>query len=480
VLSKETLTQVLKAALANGGDFAEVFIEEKKTISISCEENKIEVVSSGTDSGAGLRLISKGETFYASTSELTKESLLKTAKALSAGMSSRAKKINIHLKPARTDVSFQIREPFANAQEPCFTHFVHKIKRPPSEVKIEEKVRIVKEANSIARSIDKRIKQVMVGYGDSVRKIIIANSNGTLAEDERIQLLFSVTVVVKEKGILQTGTETKGGFIGWEVFDEFSPEKIATRAARRAILMLKAQKAPAGEMTVVLSSSAGGTMIHEAIGHGLEADIIQKGASKYCGKIGKRIASSLITVIDDPTLPNKRGSYRFDDEGNPSQKTILVENGMLKNYLYDYLTAKKDKIRPTGNGRRQSYHYRPIPRMSNTYIAPGRSDPEEIVKSTKKGLFVKKMGGGQVDSVNGDFVFEVEEGYLIEDGKITNPVRGATLIGNGPKILKEIDMVGNDLDFEIGTCGKEGQGAPISDGQPTLRIPKIIVGGTKG
>lgn len=243
--------------------------------------------------------------------------------------------------------------------------------------------------------------------------------------------------------------------------------------------MLEAEKAPAGEAAVVLSSSAGGTMIHEAIGHGLEADIIQKGASKYCGKISKKIASPLITVIDDPTLPNKRGSYRFDDEGNPSRKTILVKGGILKSYLYDYLTAKKDKINPTGNGRRESYHYRPIPRMSNTYIASGKSDPEEIIKSTKKGLFVKKMGGGQVDSVNGDFVFEVEEGYLIEDGKITKPVRGATLIGNGPEILKEIDMVGNDLGFEIGTCGKEGQGVPISDGQPTLRIPKIIVGGTQ-
>ena len=405
MFSKEILTEALKTTLAKGGDFAEVFIEEKKTISISCEENKIEVVSSGTDSGAGLRLISKGETFYASTSELTKKSLLKTAKALSAGVSNKAKKIKIDLKPAKANINFKIR-------------------RPPSDVKIENKVKIIKEANKKARSIDKRIKQVMVGYGDSLRKITIANSNGTLAEDERTQLLFSVTVVTKEKEILQTGTETKGGFIGWEIFDKFSPEEIATRAARRAILMLEAQKAPAGEMTVVLSSSAGGTMIHEAIGHSLEADIIQKGASKYCGKMGKKIASSLITVIDDPALPNKRGSYRFDDEGNPSQKTILVENGVLKSYLYDYLTAEKDKIKPTGNGRRQSYHYRPIPRMSNTYIASGKSDPEEIVKSVRKGLFVKKMGGGQVDSVSGDFVFEVEEGYLIEDGKITRPVEG--------------------------------------------------------
>lgn len=472
MLSKSILTHVLNTALAKGGDFAEVFIEERKAISISCEENKIEVVSSGTDSGAGLRLISEGKTFYASTSELTKESLLKTAKALSAGVFIKApkesfqlptgqvRKAKINLKPTKANVNF-------------------KVKRPPSEVKIEDKVKIIRKANRVARSMDKRIKQVIVGYGDSIRKITIANSNGTFAEDERIQLLFSVTVIAKEKAVLQTGREIKGGFIGWVIFDSFPPEEIATKAARKAILMLKARKAPAGEMTVILSSSAGGTMIHEAIGHSLEADIIQKGASKYCGRMGKKIASSLITVIDDPTLPDKRGSYRFDDEGNSSKETILVENGVLKNYLYDYLTAKKDRVEPTGNGRRESYHCKPIPRMSNTYIASGKSNPEEIIKATKKGLFVRKMGGGQVDSVNGDFVFEVSEGYLIKDGKITKPVRGATLIGNGPRILTEIDMLGNDLGFEIGTCGKEGQGVPVSDGQPTLRIPKIIVGGTR-
>jgi TldD protein len=462
MLSKAILTKVLETTLATGGDFAEIFIEEKQAIGISCEENKIEVVSSGADSGAGLRLVFQGKTFYASSAELSEASLLETAKSLSKGISAGGsrKKLDIDLQAIKRDLDFRIA-------------------KLPRKIDISKKVEIVKEANTAARSLDKRIKQVMVGYGDALRKITIANSDGTWAEDERIQLLFNVTVVAGEKDILQTGREAKGGLIGWELFDKFSPAEIAHRAAKRALLMLQAHPAPAGQMAVVLSSTAGGTMIHEAIGHSLEADIVQKGASQYCGQIGKKVASSLITVVDNPRLPNSRGSYRFDDEGNPSRETVLVKDGILKSYLYDYLTAKKDGTRSTGNGRRESYHWRPIPRMSNTYILSGQTAPEEIVRCTKEGLFVKKMGGGQVDTTNGDFVFEVEEGYLIEKGRITKPVRGATLIGNGPEILREIDLVGSDLGFEIGTCGKDGQGVPVADGQPTLRIPKITVGGTK-
>jgi len=241
--------------------------------------------------------------------------------------------------------------------------------------------------------------------------------------------------------------------------------------------MLRARKASGGKMPVVLSSEAGGTMIHEAVGHGLEADLAQQGLSVYSEKVGAKIASPLITVIDDATIPYKRGSFFFDDEGSLGQKTILVENGILKNYMYDRLSAMKDGCKSTGNGRRGSYHHRPIPRMTNTMIAPGKSSPDEIIKSLEKGLFVKKMGGGQVNTVNGDFVFEVTEGYLIEKGKIGEPVRGATLTGSGPEILKNIDMVGFDLGFGIGTCGKDAQGVPVSDAQPTLRIPEIVVGG---
>ena len=305
----------------------------------------------------------------------------------------------------------------------------------------------------------------------------VVNSLGQWIEESRAGILFLVQAVAREGEIVQTGYEPIGGVMGLEIFEQNPPEKVAEIAAKRAILMLKAKKAQGGKMPVVLSSEAGCTMIHEAVGHGLEADLAQQGLSVYSGKIGKRIASPLITVIDDATIPYKRGSFFFDDEGSPGQKTMLVENGVLKNYIYDRLTAMKDGAVSTGNGRRESYHHRPIPRMTNTMIASGKSNPDEIIKSLEKGLFVKKMGGGQVNTVNGDFVFEVTEGYLIEKGKIGEPVRGATLTGNGPEILKNIDMVGSDLGFAIGTCGKDAQGVPVSDAQPTLRIPEIVVGG---
>jgi len=255
---------------------------------------------------------------------------------------------------------------------------------------------------------------------------------------------------------------------------------LVERAVRRALKMLEAKSAPSGKMPVVLSSDAGGTMIHEAIGHSLEADAVQKGISPvYVGKVGQPIASNLITVLDDATLANRRGSFSFDDEGTPAQRTVLVEKGILKNYLYDLFTANKDGKKSTGNGRRESYHFKPIPRMTNTMIAPGGHDPAKVISSTPKGLFVKKMGGGQVNTATGDFVFEVTEAYEIVNGGIGQPVRGAILTGNGPEVLRSIDMVGSDINFEIGTCGKDGQHVPVSDGQPTLRIPEIIVGGTE-
>lgn len=242
-------------------------------------------------------------------------------------------------------------------------------------------------------------------------------------------------------------------------------------------MMLEARPAPAGKMAVVMAGEAGGTMIHEACGHGLEADLVQKQLSVYAGKKGQKVASDLITVIDDPTIPGKYGSYRFDDEGMPGQKSVLIENGILKDYMYDYLTARKEGRHSTGNGRRESYHDRPIPRMTNTFIAPGKDDPASILKETREGLLVKRMGGGQVNTTNGDFVFDVAEGYLIQDGKIGPAVRGATLTGNGPEVLKIIDRVGSDLGFALGTCGKDGQGVPVGDAQPTIRISQLVVGG---
>jgi len=336
---------------------------------------------------------------------------------------------------------------------------------------------MVKRANHVARNFDPRVRQVLVTYRENRQEVLIATSAGEVFEDTRSYLTAMVQVVASAGGTVQTGYESVGGLIGMELFDAEPLEIAAEKAARRALMMLTARKAPAGRMPVVLSSDAGGTMIHEAIGHGLEADLAQAGLSVYSGKIGQQIASPLVTVIDDATLPGRRGSFRVDDEGTKAQRTVLVEQGILKTYLYDSLTAMKDGARSTGNGRRESYRHRPIPRMTNTMIAPGTTKPADILKATPNGLFVRKMGGGQVNTVNGDFVFEVSEGYRIENGRIGDPVRGATLVGNGPTVLMSIDLVGSDLGFSIGTCGKDGQGSPVSDAQPTLRIPEITVGG---
>jgi TldD protein len=458
MIRKFNLTRILKTALKRGGSFAEIFFEQSQPTSIVCEDDKIEKVITGIDAGVGIRVIHNNKTSYAYTNHINEKALLELAESVSLAWKEGIYDKDINLTEQKPDIKFLIQE-------------------LPQKVGIHKKVDLVNRANRVARSWDKRIRQVKVVYRDSLQKVIIVNSHGNLVEDERISSLFFVQVIACQNGIIQTGYEPVGGFIGFEFFSENPPEKVAEIASSRAILMLEARKAPGGMMPVVLSSEAGGTMIHEAIGHGLEADLAQEGLSVYSKRIGEVVATPLITVLDDSTLPNKRGSYSFDDEGTPSQKTILVEKGILKRYLYDRLTAMKDSVHSTGNGRRESYRNQPIPRMSNTLIAPGDSNPPDILKFTAKGLFVKKMGGGQVNTVNGDFIFEVSEGYLIENGMIGEPVRGATLTGNGPEILKKIDMVGNDLEFGIGTCGKDGQGVPVADAQPTLRIPEIVVGG---
>jgi TldD protein len=308
----------------------------------------------------------------------------------------------------------------------------------------------------------------------------MVNSEGQWAEEDRTSIIYVCQVVTREGDVIQTGYEPVGGTVGLEIFEETPPEGVAGAAAERAIKGLRARKAPGGRMAVVLSSEAGGTMIHEAVGHGFESDLAEQNLSVYSGKLGQRVASPVITVLDDGTVPGKRGSTYMDDEATLSQSTVLIDEGVLENFMYDRLSAMKDGKTSTGNGRRESYHFRPIPRMTNTMIAPGRTPPGDIIKSLERGLLVKKMGGGQVNTVNGDFVFEVTEGYMIEKGKVGEPVRGATLTGNGPEVLKSIDMVGTDLGFGIGTCGKDGQGVPISDAQPTLRIPEIVVGGGVG
>ncbi len=449
---------IIKKALSKGGEFAELYLEDVLSTSISLEEDKIEQVVSGRDRGCGVRVIADFKTYYAYTNDLTEFGLLSLAQTVSAAVKDGKETGDISLVKKEHATGFDI-------------------KKSPFDVSLEDKIKLVNRGNNTARGLDDHIRQVKVVYGDGRKNVAVINSLGEWVEEESTSLLYLCQVVVEKDGVIQTGYEPIGGAIGHEVFLDFTPEQIAETSVKRAVMMLDARKAPGGKMPVVLSSEAGGTMIHEAVGHGLEADLAQEKLSVYSGKMGEMVASPLITVIDDATIPFKRGSGFFDGEGSPTEKTVLVQDGVLKGYMYDRITAMKDGVKSTGNGRRQSYKNRPIPRMTNTMIAPGKTNPDEILASLNEGLLVTKMGGGQVNTVNGDFVFEVTEGYMIEGGKQGEPVRGATLTGNGPEILMNIDMVGSDLGYGIGTCGKDGQGVPVADAQPTIRIPEIVVGG---
>ncbi|MDD2319340.1 MAG: TldD/PmbA family protein [Geobacteraceae bacterium] len=458
MLDAMDLSRILRCALAEGGEFADIYFEEGCSTSIVCEDGKIEKIIAGTDRGVGIRVVSDLRTAYAYTNEVTENALLELARTVSRAVRGREFGAPIDLRSKVVGAGFPI-------------------KTAPGTVPLQDKVALVRRADAAARKMDERVRQVMVVYRDGRVRTQVANSLGEFVETGRTGTVFLAQVVAAQGDVIQTGYEPVGGFRGFELFEATNPEEVARTAAERALMMLSARKAPAGTMPVVISSEAGGTMVHEAIGHGLEADLAQAGMSVYTGKIGTQVASPLVTVIDDATIPHARGSYSHDDEGVAAQKTVLVENGILKCYLYDRLSAMKDGCSSTGNGRRESYHAKPIVRMSNTLIAPGESSPEAIVREVEQGLFVKKMGGGQVNTVTGDFVFEVSEGYLIQNGMVGEPVRGATLTGNGPDVLKKVTKIGNDLGFGIGTCGKDGQGAPVSDAQPTLLISEITVGG---
>lgn len=450
--------KIIKETLKRGGDFAEIFVEDSLTSSISSEERRIDKVLKGRDRGIGIRLIKNFRTFYGYTNDLTEASLLNLASSLSKASGDGKGK----------DIVLDFTKKQAGLEN---------IPHLPNEQGLNKKIDLVKRGEEFAWAKSDKIIQVKTIYGDALRKTAIINSNGLWVEEEKSSVLFLCHVIAKEGELIQTGYEPVAGIKGMDLFNETTPENIAHKAVERALLMLKARPAPAGTMPVVLASDAGGTMVHEAVGHGLEADLAGEGLSVYQNKIGEKVASELISVIDDGTIDGKRGSSIYDSEGTETQKNVLIENGILKNYMFDMLQSMKQGKSLTGNGRRETYRNKPIPRMTNTIIASGESDPEEIVKSVDKGLYVKKMGGGQVNTVTGDFVFEVTEGYILEKGKLGDPVRGAMLTGNGPKVLNIIDMVGTDLGFGIGTCGKDGQGVPVSDAQPTIRIPEIVVGG---
>jgi TldD protein len=458
-LPEELLKRILADALSTGGDYADIYIEQMRPLTIQLEDNKVEKIVSGVDAGIGIRIIFGSRSAYAYSNDLSERSLFELSRAVrSAVKEKHGRADDIDLTTVSPSVDFKIR-------------------KYPDTVGMDRKIRLLQEANRAARGVSDKVRQVKVIYRDSVQNVTYVSSDGTISDDERVHTLALVQVVASDGDILQTGYEPVGGLKGFELLEDISLEEIAVRTSGNAVRMLGAARAPGGRMPVVISADAGGTMIHEAVGHGLEADLVQQGLSVYAGRIGEEIASPLVTIIDDPSLDGRRGSFRFDDEGVCSRRNVLVENGILKGYMYDRMTAMKDGVVSTGNGRRESYKFRPIPRMSNTFIASGNDDPAAIVKSVDKGLFVRKMGGGQVNTVTGEFVFEVSEGYMIENGKVGEMVRGATLIGNGPEILRSIDMVGNDLDFAIGTCGKDGQGVPVSDAMPTVRIPEMVVGG---
>ena len=459
MLSRMDLAAILSALLSRGGEYGELFHEEVRSLSVQREDGKVERVLSGTDSGIGIRLICREKTFYAFTNECEERAVLSLANDLSRYADGGGAPVVLPAGPRAA------RRPSA-------------VRIPPASREIGEKVALVNEMDRIARGVSRKIRQVRPTYGEAERRIEVAAHPGVYVKDAQTLTFLAVQCVAGNESGLSMGYETGGGTRGWEFLEEFLPESLARVAAERAVRVLTAGRTGGGRMPVVLSSEAGGTMVHEAIGHGLEADLARRGMSVYRDSLGKRVASPLVSIVDDATIPGKRGSFGVDDEGTPGQRTVLVEGGVLKGFLYDRLLAMKEGVRSTGNGRRESYRHKPLPRMTNTIILPGNTPPEEIVRSVDRGLLVRKMGGGQVNTVTGDFMFEVAEGYRIENGRQGEPVRGATITGNGPEALSMIDRVGSDLGFGLGTCGKEGQGVPVGDAQPTLRFgpPYITVG----
>ncbi len=455
LINPESFSQAL-----SGSDYGEAFLEKSSGLSIRYEDSKVEDIGSVSDLGLGLRHLKKSgssiQTFQAVSQKFEAEEAFRLKESLFG----KAKK--------EAPLSFRPLE-----------QFTHSFRIDPKEAPLEDKINLLRLIDSSLRKNFKLIRQISLSYGEREREIAILNSEGSFQVEHRTAVLLSINVIVEENGILQTGHEVIGGLKGYELLEQGTVLRLAHAAAARAEAKLKAPKAKAGEMQVILSNSAGGTFIHEAIGHSLEVDHVQEGSSPaYIGKMGQVVAPETITVIDDPTLPFYRGSFYFDDEGHKSQPTVLVKNGVLTNYLYDRTTAMKEGKRSNGHGRRESFHCRPIPRMSNLYIAPGPDDPKEILKNLKTGIFVTRMGGGQVNTATSEFVFELDDAFWVENGEIKHRVRDANLMGIGPEILKSIDKVGWDIGWGIGTCGKDGQGVPVGDGQPTLHIPKILVGGS--
>jgi TldD protein len=463
VIEEAVLTRVLQTALKTGGDFAEVFAEDRRTSSAVLDDGKVEELTSGRERGAGIRVVVGETTGFAHTADLSENGLRTAAEAAAAA--------------ARGGGGGTVVVDLSRQTSPRYSE----VRVAPEDVPKKTKVEILQRADAAARAAGGAIRQVSARTGDSRRKILVANSDGLLATDDQVRTLFAVTAVAAGDTGMQTGYESTGFTIGFELLEDLDIEAFAQAAAQRALTKLKARPAPSGSIPVVINHGSGGVMFHEACGHGLEADLVGKDASVYRGRVGELVASPLVTLVDDGTMGPEWGSFSIDDEGHPAGKNTLIENGVLTDYMWDHLRARKEKRESSGNGRRESYRHLPMVRMTNTFVTNGTEDPEAIIRDTPHGVYVAKLGGGQVNTATGDFVFGMTEAYMIEDGEITDPIRDANLIGNGPEVLKNIDVVGNDFAMgSPGTCGKDGQGVPVGDGNPTLRVTAMTVGGTAG
>jgi TldD protein len=457
LLDPAVAERVLARALANGGRFAELFVERRHGLSMSIDESRLEAVHSGAEEGAGVRVVEGGTTYFAHVDGLDPHDLERAADEAAAAL--RGKR----------------REPralAAQAVDPL------PIQRRPEDVPPERKAALLRELDERARSRGREIAQFTSSYAEARRQVGVANSDGLLAGDDRTRTRIGAQAVARRGDAVETGAETLGAHRGFELL-EGDPGLIAEQAAGKALTLLDAGPAPSGSMPVIVGGGFGGVLFHEMTGHGLEADHVQKRASVYAGKLGEQVARPLLNAFDDGRLPHEWGSDAIDDEGTPTQKTQVIEEGRLSAYLYDRLTAERDAAAPTGNGRRESFRHLPIPRMTNTYIAPGEASPEEMIAEVEHGFYAVSFAGGQVEPATGDFVFGVSEGYLIEAGKVTRPCRGATLIGNCLEALMAIDAVGDDFFMKTGICGKGGQKAPVGTGQGHVRVGTMTVGGTE-
>ena len=459
LVERPVVERVLAASLRRGGEFAELFAEDRQSVSAVLDDGRVEELSSGRDRGVGIRVVVGETTGYAHTADLSEQGLLAAAEAAAS-------------------VARQGGESRVVALESRPVVRPNEVVLYPEDVPKARKVDLLLKADEAAHASGEAITQVSAGYGDSRRRIQVANSDGVLVADDQVRSRFSVSCVATGDTGMQTGFETAAFTMGFELFDTVDVEEVARTAAGRALVKLSARPAPSGEVPVVLESGSGGILFHEACGHGLEADHIAKDASVYVGQIGEQVASPLVTLVDDGTIGSEWGSFAVDDEGNPGRRNILIDQGVLTEYMWDFLRARKEKRVSSGNGRRQSYRHLPMVRMTNTFLLNGPETPENLLAQTPSGVYIAKLGGGQVNTTTGEFVFGTVEAYLIENGRLTEPLRDANLIGNGPEVLRRIDAVANDFAMGPGTCGKDGQSVPVGCGQPTLRITGVTIGGT--